>query len=173
MLQLTISNGDGAIAAHVLAPGELTIGRGHDNDLVLADETTSPRHARVIARAGSVLLIDLGSEHGTWLNGAQIARPRYLVAGDRVLIGASVLDVAVAAMPEPVPASKPWCARVVACRAIRPRRRCSPRSRAARPAAAASTPTGSTIATIRAKPRSCARKRCSPICTTRAIARAT
>ena len=54
-----------------------TIGRDDDNDLVLADRQASRRHARI---AGGVIT-DLGSTHGTLIDGVAVVEPRALADG--------------------------------------------------------------------------------------------
>jgi hypothetical protein len=66
----------------------LTVGRGAQNDLALdGDEFASARHARIEPRRDGVWVNDLGSTNGTFVNGAQIDRPRKLTAGDIVRVG--------------------------------------------------------------------------------------
>ncbi len=66
---------------------EIVIGRHKDCDLRLFDETTSRRHARIVAEDGNVMLDDLGSSNGTWLNGERIETPARLFDGDVIRIG--------------------------------------------------------------------------------------
>jgi predicted component of type VI protein secretion system len=73
---------------HQLDSAPVTIGRGHENDLPLdADEFASTRHARVEPRRDGVWLEDVGSTNGTFLNGAQVTRPRRLTPGDVIRVG--------------------------------------------------------------------------------------
>ena len=65
-----------------------TLGRG-DVEIRLEDPFASTRHAR-IERQGSVLVLeDLGSTNGTYLNEEPLDGPRPLHQGDRVRIGDS------------------------------------------------------------------------------------
>jgi hypothetical protein len=65
-----------------------TLGRG-DVEIRLEDPFASTRHAR-IERQGSVLLIeDLGSTNGTYLNEEPLQGPQPLHHGDRIRIGDS------------------------------------------------------------------------------------
>jgi hypothetical protein len=67
-----------------------TLGRG-DVEIRLEDAFASTRHAR-IGRQGSVLVIeDLGSTNGTFLNEEPLDGPRPLHHGDRIRIGDSQL----------------------------------------------------------------------------------
>ncbi|MGH2857634.1 MAG: FHA domain-containing protein [Solirubrobacteraceae bacterium] len=65
-----------------------TLGRG-DVEIRLEDPFASARHAR-ISREGRVLVIeDLGSTNGTYLNEEALTGPQPLYDGDRIRIGAS------------------------------------------------------------------------------------
>ena len=67
-----------------------TLGRG-DVEIRLEDPFASTRHAR-IDRQGSVLVLeDLGSTNGTYLNEEPLDGPRPLHHGDRIRIGDSQL----------------------------------------------------------------------------------
>jgi pSer/pThr/pTyr-binding forkhead associated (FHA) protein len=64
-----------------------TLGRGESADIRLEDPFASAHHAR-IERQGDVLVIeDLGSTNGTFLNGEQLSGPQPLHPGDRIRIG--------------------------------------------------------------------------------------
>ncbi len=65
-----------------------TLGRG-DVEIRLEDPYASSRHAR-ISREGHVLVIeDLGSTNGTYLNEEPLSGPQPLYDGDRIRIGDS------------------------------------------------------------------------------------
>lgn len=65
-----------------------TLGRG-DVEIQLEDPFASSRHAQ-LTRQGAILVIeDLGSTNGTYLNDELLRGPRPLHAGDRVRIGDS------------------------------------------------------------------------------------
>ena len=66
----------------------LTIGRGGQNDVPIEeDEFASARHARFEPRRDGVWVQDRGSTNGTYVNGAQLDRPRRLTEGDVVRVG--------------------------------------------------------------------------------------
>lgn len=79
----------------------LTIGRAEDNDLVLADPGVSRHHARIQVRRGAIVLVDLDSRNGTFVNDMAV-REAVLGLGDRVRFGAFtvVLEPAVATSAE-------------------------------------------------------------------------
>ena len=55
-----------------LTRDEMIIGRDPAAEISLADEGISRRHAKVTRRGGTVLLTDLGSANGTFVNGVRI-----------------------------------------------------------------------------------------------------
>jgi hypothetical protein len=66
----------------------VTVGRGGQNDLVLAgDEFASARHARIEARGDGVWIQDLDSTNGTYVNGSRVAGAQRLDAGDVLRVG--------------------------------------------------------------------------------------
>ncbi len=65
----------------------LSLGRGKNNDIVLADHYSSLDHAMLVHRKGVTTIEDLGSTNGTWVNGERINSTVQLVAGDYVKIG--------------------------------------------------------------------------------------
>ncbi|HTP51370.1 MAG TPA: ATP-binding protein [Anaeromyxobacteraceae bacterium] len=74
---------------HALDKAEVVIGRaGGTADVCLGDPGVSRRHARVIREGGELVVEDLGSTNGTFLNGAEIGRA-VLSRGDRLQVGTS------------------------------------------------------------------------------------
>lgn len=73
-----------------LAP--LVLGRSPAVDVVLQDPTVSVRHARVSVQGHDVLVEDLLSQNGTWVNGQKV-RFRRLTHGDRLRVGDTEVDV--------------------------------------------------------------------------------
>lgn len=70
--------GDGAV-----------IGRGDHAEIRLDDPFSSSRHARLVRQGGVIVLEDLGSTNGTYLNEELLGGPQPLHPGDRVRIGDS------------------------------------------------------------------------------------
>ncbi|HEY1450907.1 MAG TPA: FHA domain-containing protein [Solirubrobacteraceae bacterium] len=69
--------------------GDLVLGRGERAEIRLEDPFASSRHARIFEQAGAVVIEDLGSTNGTYLNEEVLQSPRPLHPGDRVRIGDS------------------------------------------------------------------------------------
>src|SRR5258708_36402469 len=53
-----------------------TVGRKVDRDLVIADPRVSREHATILSENGEFFVVDLGSEHGTFVNGEKVDRHR-------------------------------------------------------------------------------------------------
>jgi pSer/pThr/pTyr-binding forkhead associated (FHA) protein len=68
----------------------LSIGRDPDNDLVLAHETVSRRHAQVYLKEGLLWIRDLHSANHVYVNGQQITEGP-IKATDRLTLGLSVV----------------------------------------------------------------------------------
>src|SRR4029453_7012599 len=64
----------------------LTIGRSPDNTVIIDNPAVSGHHARVFSESGAVILEDLNSTNGTFVNGQSTTR-RVLRSGDVVLVG--------------------------------------------------------------------------------------
>jgi sigma-B regulation protein RsbU (phosphoserine phosphatase) len=63
------------------------VGRKVDKDLVIADPRVSRDHAQIMQEGQDFFLVDLGSKHGTFVNGERIQRQK-LERGDRLEFGA-------------------------------------------------------------------------------------
>ena len=65
------------------------MGRGDQAEIRLEDPFASSRHAKLTPQGGIVVLEDLGSTNGTYLNEELLSGPQPLHQGDRVRIGDS------------------------------------------------------------------------------------
>jgi hypothetical protein len=83
---------DGSSRTVVVDGRPLTIGRAPDNGLVLADTRASRHHARLYGRRGALLLTDLGSTNGSWVNDRRIDEMA-LGEGDQIRIGDTIIVV--------------------------------------------------------------------------------
>lgn len=82
---------------------EIVIGRSSELDMVLVEDMVSRRHAKIIVSDDQIVIQDLGSTNGTFVNGEKIKRAK-LNEGDRILIGTSIIKL-VAADPASAGAS--------------------------------------------------------------------
>lgn len=70
----------------------VSLGRHESNDLQLTSRTVSNYHAEILNEGGKIVLRDLGSTNGTFVNQERI-RLRQLEAGDGIRIGSHVLTM--------------------------------------------------------------------------------
>jgi two-component system cell cycle response regulator len=76
---------------HVLKHPLTTIGRDHDNDIALQSDSVSRHHAKLERRGMDVVVIDLGSTNGTFVNDDQTRlKESRLERGDLLRIGDTV-----------------------------------------------------------------------------------
>ena len=72
---------------------EITLGRAAGCAIVVDDTYVSQLHARVFRRDGQLLVEDLGSTNGTYLNRQRVTAPAVLRRGDRLQVGATIFEV--------------------------------------------------------------------------------
>jgi pSer/pThr/pTyr-binding forkhead associated (FHA) protein len=74
--------------------GELpaTVGRSSQTDVCLGDRWTSRIHCEISEINGTLVVRDLESKHGTFVNGEQV-RQAHLLPGDRLTVGLSSFEV--------------------------------------------------------------------------------
>jgi len=72
---------------------EIIIGRSSDLDMVLVEDMVSRRHAKITTTADEILIQDVGSTNGTFVNGEKISGRARLTEGDRILVGTSIIKV--------------------------------------------------------------------------------
>lgn len=75
-------------SAYDLTEGAL-LGRGDSADIRLEDGFASSQHARLVPQGDVMVLEDLGSTNGTYLNGEPVRGPQPLHVGDTIRIGDS------------------------------------------------------------------------------------
>lgn len=68
----------------------ITIGRVDECDVVITSPGVSRQHVRIERRGGGLVLTDLGSSNGTYVNGQRIGEPTELFNGDQIRLGRSV-----------------------------------------------------------------------------------
>ncbi|MFN8110588.1 MAG: FHA domain-containing protein [Thermoleophilia bacterium] len=71
----------------VSTDADVSIGRSPNADVFLDDVTVSREHARIISTPGGLVLRDLGSLNGTYVNRRRIEDDELLHDGDEVQIG--------------------------------------------------------------------------------------
>ena len=71
----------------------IVMGRSDETDVVLDDPYASEFHLRLVAQDGGLMLHDLGSTHGTYVNGRRASAPTQLRQGDTIQVGKTVLEI--------------------------------------------------------------------------------
>lgn len=89
MQLLNITHGPLAGKRLELRRDEITLGRRKTNDIVIPEPGVSRIHAVLVRRHGAVLVEDLGSHNGTYVNGERVVFMRQLHHGDLLQIGST------------------------------------------------------------------------------------
>ena len=74
-----------------LGEGEHLVGRSPDVAVHIDSTDVSRHHARIVVRAGSATIEDLGSKNGTFVGGNRVTEPTELRNGDQVWVGGVVI----------------------------------------------------------------------------------
>ena len=85
-VKLVLVSGPAAGQEYLLGPSRLTLGRGPNVDIEIADETLSRQHAAVEYTGGRFRVEDLGSTNGLTVNGERVQASE-LDHGDSFKIG--------------------------------------------------------------------------------------
>ena len=90
----------------------LVVGRSRSCDIRLRDDTVSRLHAALVWRGGTLVLEDLGSSNGTWVNGERVLTPRSVAAGDALRFGSlkGTIEAGTAAVTPAIAAAAPGVA---------------------------------------------------------------
>ncbi|SEN08716.1 FHA domain-containing protein [Stigmatella aurantiaca] len=86
MPTLIVRHPDGTETEHEFS-GELKIGRHDSNDLPLTEGGVSRQHARVFAEEGAILIEDLNSSNGTYVDAGRVSEPTPLTPQSQIVIG--------------------------------------------------------------------------------------
>lgn len=80
---------------YLLKAGKSTVGRKSDNDIPIADDSASRFHAEILynAEANTVVVKDLDSTNGTFVNRERLTQPRPLRINDEIRIGQHLLSL--------------------------------------------------------------------------------
>lgn len=68
------------------------IGGSSTADITISDDVVSRNHAQVVVQGDTVILEDLGSTNGTFVNGSKIARAK-ITTDDAILVGLTILNL--------------------------------------------------------------------------------
>ena len=87
MASLIFSNRNLSGQVYELANGTTTAGHGPANKLILHDDTVSTAHGEILVNGPEVIVHDLGSRNGTFVNGARLDPQGQLKSGQTVRFG--------------------------------------------------------------------------------------
>src|SRR3954470_7475115 len=79
----------------------ITIGRVDENDICLPKGNISKKHTRIVVKDGKIIVLDLRSTNGTFVNGRKLAGPQVISRADQVFIGDFILNVEPPDLGEP------------------------------------------------------------------------
>jgi hypothetical protein len=71
----------------------LVMGRSQETDVVLDDPYASEFHLRLVAQENGMMLHDLGSTNGTYVNGRRVSAPTQMRRGDTIQVGKTVMEI--------------------------------------------------------------------------------
>ncbi|MGA7743526.1 MAG: FHA domain-containing protein, partial [Polyangia bacterium] len=94
MLILTLAEKGGDSKELSFDKTEIRVGRVRDNDIVLPKGNVSKHHCRLLLQNGQLVVEDLGSTNGTYVNGRKIAEATSISTTDKVFVGDFVIRVA-------------------------------------------------------------------------------
>src|SRR5687767_7320851 len=77
----------------VIRADVFVVGRGSEADLQLDHESVSRRHAAFRGDGGQLVVEDLQSRNGTFVNGQPIVGRVSVVVGDRIVLGSCELEL--------------------------------------------------------------------------------
>jgi pSer/pThr/pTyr-binding forkhead associated (FHA) protein len=92
MYKLTVISGSNRGSSYALQAGELSIGRQAGNTIVLQSSKVSKRHCSLTVSGDEIVLKDLGSSNGTFVNGI-LTKLRKIKPGDRISVGEYVFEL--------------------------------------------------------------------------------
>src|SRR6476646_4706240 len=89
--------------SHELKADKTTIGRVEDNTFQIAEPSVSSHHCEVEMRGSDVLVKDLNSTNGTFINGEKVSES-VLKPGQTLRLGQVEIRLETEGMPAPAPA---------------------------------------------------------------------
>ncbi len=79
------------VRMNVVTP--IIVGRAPGSDIVVPDDVVSGRHARFSMMGGDLMVEDLNSTNGTFLNGEPVQQVQRCLEGDEISIGDVLIKV--------------------------------------------------------------------------------
>src|SRR5438067_1767207 len=72
---------------------EITIGRVDDNHICLPKGNISKKHTKIVHKDGKIIVLDMKSTNGTYVNGKKLTGPQVITPQDQIYIGDFILNV--------------------------------------------------------------------------------
>lgn len=93
----------------------ITFGRNDNNDVIINDQYVGRNHCQIVENDGKLLVVDLNSTNGTFVNGKRITGQQPLSMSDEIRIGQTTLNwqtyfrqsPAPSPTPAPIPSPEP------------------------------------------------------------------
>lgn len=93
MISITIIDPQGRLHQLSFEETGVSVGRALDNDLVLPAGQVSNHHCKIFLKDNRLVVSDLGSSNGTFINGLPLTKPMLLRFVDQVVVGPYTLTV--------------------------------------------------------------------------------
>jgi hypothetical protein len=116
---LRILNGKFAGQIFQLRSGPTVVGRAPNCDIVISSQNISKEHARIEVLPDKVILSDLGSRNGTFVNGVQI-KSQKINSGDKITLNDMIIEITDKAVARPQKPSRPRVAQSATSHAMIP-----------------------------------------------------
>jgi pilus assembly protein CpaF len=109
MLHVTIREKGGQQSTYQFDGSEIRIGRMKSNDVVLPKGNVSKKHARLYREDDALMIEDLDSTNGTYVNGRKVTSDKPIGESDKIYIGDFILQAKTAqgSAPEAGPPDPP------------------------------------------------------------------
>ncbi len=91
--QLVVTDSSTGNTRNYEISGEITIGRAEGCTITIDDDFVSQSHARVFERVDEIMVEDLGSTNGTYLNKQKVTAPTVMKIGDWLQLGDTIMEL--------------------------------------------------------------------------------
>jgi pSer/pThr/pTyr-binding forkhead associated (FHA) protein len=91
--QVVIVRSETQAGMEIAVKDAVVLGRSVEADIVLDDPYASEFHMRLVRQEGGIVLHDLGSTNGSYVNGRRVGAPISLNKGDAIQVGKTIMEV--------------------------------------------------------------------------------